>query len=114
MGDKAFKPAGAPQKASIEALGFCVKAYKSHQNASRALDKKRNVIRTVVLVSGLDAPPLLAYLAGRPDLSNVNVVAESSSKAPPAWRQGCARCFEAAVAALQTITHDVPNVGDVQ
>lgn len=80
VSDQAFKPAAGAQKAKLEALGCQVKGYKTHRNAARALDKKRLLVRTVVLVSGAEAAPLMAYLSSRPEISQTMVVVEASSR----------------------------------
>lgn len=109
ISDQAFKPAASALKAQLEALGCQVKGYKTNKNATRALDKKRALARTVVLVSGTEAVPLIAYLGSRPELSETKVVVEASSRAVPVRESPTCQVvetFEAAVAAVQTISQD--------
>ncbi|CAK0887535.1 unnamed protein product [Prorocentrum cordatum] len=61
------KVARSPAEDSLEALGCQVKGYKTHKNAARALDKKRTLPRSMVLVSGLEASHFLNYVASRPE-----------------------------------------------
>eukprot|EP00405_Crypthecodinium_cohnii_P050315 CAMPEP_0206602298 /NCGR_PEP_ID=MMETSP0325_2-20121206/47297_1 /ASSEMBLY_ACC=CAM_ASM_000347 /TAXON_ID=2866 /ORGANISM="Crypthecodinium cohnii, Strain Seligo" /LENGTH=796 /DNA_ID=CAMNT_0054114745 /DNA_START=213 /DNA_END=2600 /DNA_ORIENTATION=+ len=83
VSDQAFKPAAAALKAKLEAMGCQVKGYKTHKNAARALDKKRVLVRTIVLLSGAEAPAFTTYLANRPELAGTPVVVESNSRAAP-------------------------------
>merc|ERR1719262_1913124 len=80
ISDQAFKPAAVGLKVKLESLGCQVKGYKTHKNAARALDKKRTLVRTVVLVSGAEAPQFLAYMAGRPEIGQTQVVVEASNR----------------------------------
>jgi len=109
VSDQAFKPAACGQKAKLEALGCQVKGYKTHKNAARALDKKRALIRTVVLVSGPEAAPFLAYLASRPEISATQVIVEASARAVPV-REGpsckVADSFDSALAAVMQVVAD--------
>merc|ERR1712039_931512 len=106
VSDQAFKPAAGAQKAKLEALGCQVKGYKTHKNAARALDKKRALARTVVLVSGAEAAPFIAYLQGRPEISQTRVVVETSSRAVPV-REGptvmMVEDFDSAVQAVRRV-----------
>jgi len=77
VSDQAFKPTATNLRAQLETLGCQVKGYKTHKNASRALDKKRSISRTVILVVGSEAPQFLHYLQGRPELAGARVVVES-------------------------------------
>jgi len=111
ISDQAFKPAAVPMRAQLEVLGCQVKGYKTHKNAARALDKKRALVRTVVLVSGADAAPFLAYLGSRPELSGTQIVAETSSSSVPIRKTPTCQVvegFEAAVAAVRRVATD-PN-----
>lgn len=110
ISDQAFKPTAVSMKAQLEGLGCQVKGYKTHKNAARALDKKRALVRTVVLVSGMEAAPFLAYLASRPEISSVPVVVvEASSRSVPI-REGptiqITENFEGACAAVWAIAND--------
>jgi len=100
ISDQAFKPAAVSLKGQLEALGCQVKGYKTHRNAARALDKKRALVRTVVLVSGAEAPAFIAYLASRPEIASTQIVVEASSRTVPV-REGptcqVAESFEDAV-----------------
>lgn len=109
VSDQAFKPAAGAQKAKLEALGCQVKGYKTHKNAARALDKKRALVRTVVLVSGAEAAPFLAYLVSRPEIGNTPVVVEASSRTTPVRESTTCKVadsFDAAVAAVWQIAAD--------
>lgn len=106
ISDQAFKPAAVALKAQLEQLGGQVKGYKTHKNAARALDKKRALTRTVVLVSGPEAAPFLAYLQGRPELANTRVVVEASSRSAPVRESPTvevAESFEGAMDVVQRI-----------
>merc|ERR1711974_38376 len=81
ISDQAFKPSAVALKAQLESLGCQVKGYKTHKNAARALDKKRALVRTVVLVDGNEAAPFMAYLASRPEINKTQVVVEASTRA---------------------------------
>jgi len=109
ISDQAFKPAAVGQKERLESLGCQVKGYKTHKNAARALDKKRTLARTVVLVSGAEAAPFMAYLASRPEIAETPVVVEASARSVP-LREGptvqVAEDFEAAVAAVCQVAAD--------
>ncbi|CAE8727170.1 unnamed protein product, partial [Polarella glacialis] len=109
ISDQAFKPTAVSLKGSLENLGCQVKGYKTHKNAARALDKKRALVRTVVLVSGAEAAPFLAYLAARPELGQTPIVVEASARAVPI-REGptcvVADGFEAACEAVWKIAAD--------
>merc|ERR1712232_576270 len=83
ISDRAFKPAAQHMKEKLEALGGQVKSYKTNKNATRALDKKRALTRTVVLVSGMEAPAFLAYIASRPELSFARIVVETMPRTVP-------------------------------
>jgi len=109
VSDQAFKPAAGGQKAKLEALGCQVKGYKTHKNAARALDKKRALVRTVVLVSGTEAAPFLAYLGSRPEIGNTPVVVEASSRSVPVRESSTCKVvdsFEAAIASVWQIAAD--------
>jgi len=109
ISDQAFKPTAVSMKATLESLGCQVKGYKTNKNAARALDKKRALVRTVVLVSGGEAAPFLAYLTSRPELANTPVVVEASSRAVPI-REGptvqVAESFEASCALVFKIANE--------
>lgn len=106
ISDQAFKPAAVNLKMRLESMGCQVKGYKTQKNAARALDKKRALVRTVVLVSGAEAPAFLAYLAARPELTSCQVVVESSSRTAPV-REGptcrVVESFEDAMMAVQQV-----------
>lgn len=106
VSELAFKPTAVTLKTRLEALGCQVKGYKAYRNATRALDKKRALVRTVALVSGGEATPLLAYFASRPELGSVPLVVEASQRSG-LFRSSeaveVAEDFEAAVAAVQRI-----------
>lgn len=112
ISDQAFKPAATSLKAQLESLGGQVKGYKTHKNAARALDKKRALVRTVVLVSGAEAAPFLAYLQSRPELGQTKVVVEAPAKASPLHTIVGSECcevadgFDGAVAAIQKAVSD--------
>lgn len=111
ISDQAFKPAATSLKAQLEALGGQVKGYKTHKNAARALDKKRALVRTVVLVSGAEAAPFLAYLQSRPELGQTKVVVEASARASPMHNVASQSCevadgFDGAVAAIKKAVAD--------
>lgn len=107
VSDQAFKPAAAPQKKKLEAMGCQVKGYKAHKNAIRALDKKRALVRTIVLVSGYEASALMQYFVSRPELTSTPVVVEGACSRSPTIREGptcrIAENFDAAI----TIVWDV-------
>jgi len=109
VSDQAFKPTATQLKAQLEALGGQVKGYKTHKNAARALDKKRALVRTVVLVMGSEAPQLVAYLQSRPELAGTRVVVESQPRAAPI-REGptcqVADGFEGAISMVRSIVGD--------
>jgi len=110
VSDQAFKPAAAAQKEELEALGCQVKCYKTHKNAARALDKKRSLVRTCILVNSTEANLLIAYLNERPELQNTKVVVEANSQS--AVRAGeSSTCkvavgWSAAVAAAHEVLSD--------
>lgn len=109
VSDQAFKPAAGGQKIKLESLGCQVKGYKTHKNAARALDKKRALLRTVVLVSGVEAAPLLAYFSSRPELGATPVVVEAGPRAVPVRENATTKVaedFEAALAAVWEIAAD--------
>jgi len=109
ISDQAFKPSAVAMKAQLETLGGQVKGYKTHKNAARALDKKRALTRTVVLVSGTEAPPFLAYLSSRPELASTRVVVEASSRSVPIRETPTcevADTFDAALVAVSRIVRD--------
>lgn len=109
ISDQAFKPAATGLKAQLESLGCQVKGYKTHKNAARALDKKRALARTVVLVSGAEAAPFLAYLGARPEIASTQVVIEASSRAVPLRETPNCQVvenFDQAVAAVWKIAAD--------
>jgi len=111
ISDQAFKPAAVTLKTQLEALGGQVKGYKTHKNAARALDKKRALTRTVVLVSGPEAAPFLAYLQGRPELASTKVVVEASSRSAPVRESPTvevAESFDGAMEAVQRLVTE-PN-----
>jgi len=106
ISDQAFKPAAASMKQQLEMLGCQVKGYKTQRNAARALDKKRTLVRTMVLVSGAEAPAFLAYLASRPELAATQVIVEASARTAPVRESPTCKVvegFEDAVQALQTL-----------
>eukprot|EP00930_Biecheleria_cincta_P075710 TRINITY_DN6289_c0_g1_i2.p1 TRINITY_DN6289_c0_g1~~TRINITY_DN6289_c0_g1_i2.p1 ORF type:complete len:778 (-),score=157.98 TRINITY_DN6289_c0_g1_i2:54-2387(-) len=109
ISDQAFKPTAVSMKAQLEGLGCQVKGYKTHKNAARALDKKRALVRTVVLVSGTEAAPFLAYLASRPEISSTPVVVEATSRSVPI-REGptiqITESFDGACAAVWAVAND--------
>lgn len=110
ISDQAFKPAAVQLKAQLESLGCQVKGYKTHKNAARALDKKRALARTVVLVTHSEAAPFLAYLNSRPEIGATRVVVEATSRSSP-LRETFGSCqvvegFDAAVNAVWTIAAD--------
>jgi len=109
ISEQAFKPAAAPLKKQLEALGGQVKGYKTNKNATRALDKKRALTRTIVLVSGAEASAFMQYLTGRKDLIGTRVVVEASSRsAPVKSTTTCeiAEDFEKALAVIRRIAND--------
>jgi len=109
ISDQAFKPAATPLKAQLENLGCQVKGYKTHKNAARALDKKRALVRTVVLVSGTEAAPFLAYLASRPEISSTRVVVEACARAASVCESPTCQVvegFDAAVQAVRRVAAD--------
>merc|ERR1711971_1342736 len=106
ISDQAFKPAAVTLKSQLESLGCQVKGYKTNRNAARALDKKRMLARTVVLVCGTEAPALLQYLNSRPELSGTRVVVEASSRMTPVVETATctvAEGFDEAVAEVRRI-----------
>jgi hypothetical protein len=109
ISDQAFKPAAVTLKAQLEALGGQVKGYKTHKNAARALDKKRALTRTVVLVAGAEAAPFLAYMNSRPEISNTKVVVEATSRSVPI-REGpmveVVEDFETAIQVVQRLVQE--------
>merc|ERR1740117_1782321 len=106
ISDQAFKPAATELKTTLEALGGQVKGYKTHKNAARALDKKRALTRTVVLVAGPEAAPFLAYLGSRPELASTRVVVEANARSVPI-REGpfveVSETFEESIATVNRI-----------
>jgi len=109
VSEQAFKPGFAPHKSQLEALGCQVKGYKTHKNAARALEKKRVLVRTVILVSSSEAPPLLTYLATRSHLAETRVVVEGSHSrvsVPEGAKYTAAETWEEAVAAIREIADD--------
>jgi len=109
ISDQAFKPAATALKAQLEGLGCQVKGYKTHRNAARALDKKRALARTVVLVSGAEAAPFLAYLSARPEIASTRVVVEASARAAPVPESPTCQVvesFDAAVVAVWKVAAD--------
>lgn len=58
----AFKPNAACLKTRLQSLGCQVKAYKCHQKALRALEKKSHLKRTVVLIPDAEASAFLKYM----------------------------------------------------
>jgi len=109
VSDQAFKPAAGGQKTKLEALGCQVKGYKTHRNAARALDKKRALVRTVVLVCGAEAAPLLAYLSSRPEIGQTPVVVEGSSRLQPVRESPSCKVvedFECALHAVAAVAAD--------
>eukprot|EP00931_Biecheleriopsis_adriatica_P085710 TRINITY_DN6052_c0_g1_i1.p1 TRINITY_DN6052_c0_g1~~TRINITY_DN6052_c0_g1_i1.p1 ORF type:complete len:893 (-),score=159.75 TRINITY_DN6052_c0_g1_i1:53-2662(-) len=109
ISDQAFKPTATSMKAQLESLGCQVKGYKTHKNAARALDKKRALVRTVVLVSGQEAAPFLAYISSRSEMAHTPVVVEASSRSVPV-REGpnvqVLDSFDSAAAACWKIAND--------
>lgn len=106
ISDQAFKPAAVTLKTCLEALGCQVKGYKTNKNAARALDKKRALVRTVVLVSGTEAAAFIAYLSSRPELSATPIVVEACARGVPVRESATCQVvegFEAAVAAVRRI-----------
>eukprot|EP00929_Paragymnodinium_shiwhaense_P021903 TRINITY_DN14159_c0_g1_i2.p1 TRINITY_DN14159_c0_g1~~TRINITY_DN14159_c0_g1_i2.p1 ORF type:complete len:825 (-),score=172.67 TRINITY_DN14159_c0_g1_i2:156-2630(-) len=109
ISDQAFKPAAVQLKATLENLGCQVKGYKTHRNAARALDKKRALVRTIVLVSGAEAASFLAYLASRPELAATRIVVEANARSVPVREtETCevADGFENAVEVLRRISSE--------
>jgi len=109
ISDQAFKPAATSLKAQLESLGCQVKGYKTHKNAARALDKKRALARTVVLVTGAEAAPFLAYLCARPEIASTQVVVEVSARTAGVRESPTCQVvetFDAAVAAVWKIAAD--------
>eukprot|EP00913_Durusdinium_trenchii_P001698 g1570.t1 len=78
ISDQAFKPTAVSLKTQLESLGCQVKGYKTNKNAARALDKKRGLVRTVVMVTAAEALPFLQYLSSRPELASTPVVVEAT------------------------------------
>jgi len=112
----AFKPDAAFLREKLQSLGCQLKCYKSHLNAVRALEKKYCVKRTVVLVAGPEAPPLLTYLDARVELSCVPVVVEAEATGRSAFGPEASRCafaddFDAAVSAVQTASKNLDFQG---
>lgn len=111
ISDQAFKPAAQPMKAKLEALGGQVKSYKTNKNAARALDKKRVLARTVVLVSGAEAQAFLGYIESRPELSSARLVVEATPRNASIRESPLvevAEDFDGALQAVQRIAAD-PN-----
>lgn len=109
ISDQAFKPAATSLKAQLEGLGCQVKGYKTHKNAARALDKKRALARTVVLVTGAEATQFLQYLSSRPEIAATRVVVEASARSSPVRESATCQVvegFDAAVAAVSAIAAD--------
>jgi len=109
ISEQAFKPAAAPLKKQLEALGGQVKGYKTNKNATRALDKKRALTRTIVLVSGAEATAFQQYLATRKDLAGTRVVVEASSRVQLTKSSSSleiAEDFDKALAVIRKIAND--------
>jgi len=109
ISEQAFKPAAAPLKKQLETLGGQVKGYKTNKNATRALDKKRALTRTIVLVSGAEASAFMQYLGTRKELANTRVVVEASNRSPPV--RATATCeiaedFDQSLAIIRQIAND--------
>lgn len=111
ISDQAFKPAAVALKAQLESLGCQVKGYKTNKNAARALDKKRALVRTVVLVIGSEAPPFIAYLASRPEMSNTLVVVEMSARCVPLKESATCKVADGFDSALEVIRGLVSDPG---
>ncbi|CAE7684171.1 Ank2 [Symbiodinium necroappetens] len=109
ISDQAFKPTAVSLKAQLEGLGCQVKGYKTHKNAARALDKKRALVRTVVMVTGAEAPPFLQYIATRPELASTPVVVEATSRSIPVRESPTVQVcdsFDAAANAVWKVAHE--------
>lgn len=103
VSDQAFKPAAGALKTRLEALGCQVKGYKTHKNAARALDKKRVLVRTIILVSGAEAAPFIAYLQSRPEISGTPVVVEAFARAAPVRESATCKVTDSFEAAIQMV-----------
>merc|ERR1712039_551982 len=88
-----------------------VKSYKSQKNAARALDKKRALVRTVVLVSGAEAAPFLAYFSSRPEIAATPVVVEASSQSVPVRESPMCKVVESFDAALTAVLQIATDPG---
>jgi len=109
ISDQAFKPTAVSLKTQLEGLGCQVKGYKTHKNAARALDKKRALVRTVVMVTGAEAPPFLQYIASRPELTSTPVVVEATSRSIPVRESPTVQVcdsFDAAANAVWKVAHE--------
>jgi len=109
ISDQAFKPTAVSLKVQLEALGCQVKGYKTHKNAARALDKKRALVRTIVMVTGAEAPLFLQYIASRPELAATPVVVEATSRSIAVKESPTVQVcdsFDAASAAVWKMAHD--------
>ncbi|CAE7308532.1 Ank2 [Symbiodinium sp. CCMP2592] len=109
ISDQAFKPTAVSLKTQLEGLGCQVKGYKTHKNAARALDKKRALVRTVVMVTGAEAPPFLQYIASRPELASTPVVVEATSRSIPVRESPTVQVcdsFDAAANAVWKVAHE--------
>lgn len=111
VSDQAFKPAAAPQKTQLEGLGCQVKGYKTQKNAARALDKKRAVAKTVMLVSAAEAASLMTYLQSRPELGTIPVVILANGRTAVNKYEGphcaIAENFEIAMARVLQVAADL-------
>ena len=114
ISDQAFKPTAVSLKTQLESLGCQVKGYKTHKNAARALDKKRGLVRTVVMVTAAEALPFLQYLQSRPELTSTPVVVEATSRGmgsiPKSPNVQVCESFDAAAQAVWTVAHE-PGFG---
>lgn len=114
ISDQAFKPTAVSLKTQLESLGCQVKGYKTHKNAARALDKKRGLVRTVVMVTAAEALPFLQYLQSRPELLSTPVVVEATSRGfgslPKSPNVQVCDSFDSAAKAVWTVAHE-PGFG---
>lgn len=113
ISDQAFKPTAVSLKTQLESLGCQVKGYKTNKNAARALDKKRGLVRTVVMVTAAEALPFLQYLSSRPELASTPVVVEATrgyGSIPKSPSVQVCESFDAAAKAVWTVAHE-PGFG---
>merc|ERR1712048_451969 len=111
ISDLAFKPSAAPLRVQLESLGGQLKCYKTHQNAARALDKKRTITPTIIVTSSIDAVPLLTYLDTRKELKVVRIIVDTSTSEKPLPAHAARKCevvpdFEHVLESLRHVAAD--------